>query len=765
MMINPRLIFQKIQPRCWLYVYLPVLNFYSTLVSSKSPKPRPAFYYLPLFICCLLSLSAYSIDVPEHLDFAGMRLKIKTEVRQKMQTDVDRLSKPSKYTNAKLERIRLYFPIIERILAEEGLPNEFKYLVIQESDLISDAVSTSNAVGFWQFKRETALEMGLTVNNDVDERKHIVSSTRAAARYLKRNNFYFNNWIYALMAYNTGVGGAKNLIGDGDRGATRMEISNDTHWYIVKFLAHQVAFERATATGPIQPVMALLEYPGVAGQQLSDIAGALNVNEEELASYNKWLSSRRIPEDKPYTVIVPVPADQATVIAARSNVPVKQPVQFNYEYNYDVEADARQSAKYPLLKKKEGVLYEINGRPGIRASTGDNVTTLANKGGISVGKFLRYNDMVTTDAVVSNQVYYLKKKRNKGKLHFHTYIEGENLWQISQKYGIRLASLRSKNRLAANEKPAHGQVLWLRFRRPASKPVEIRNVPDPSVKTTPALITKNVRPAETMVKQTTVTDANGRMSTQPQIVPVPKTTTPASQKTTPPPITAEPVIPRPSLPGPEAAKPQPEAPAEVPAPAIEELVLLRGHRVQPGETLYSLARQYGVTVAQLRQWNNLNENDGLRIGQQLIVNEENAPQNSSPATARTAPPPVVISPVPAAAAAEHIVQAGETLYSIARRYSVSVASLRQWNQMTDTDGVQIGQKLLVQGNTPKTTLVDTTRKAPASSAARFVEYQVQPGDTLYKIAKAYNVTVAQLLEWNNKTVPDVSIGEKLTIRK
>ena len=82
--------------------------------------------------------------------------------------------------------------MIERVLKEENVPDDFKYLCIQESGLISDAVSSAKAVGFWQFKDFTAREVGLRVDNRIDERKNIVSATRGAAKYLKRNNFQFD---------------------------------------------------------------------------------------------------------------------------------------------------------------------------------------------------------------------------------------------------------------------------------------------------------------------------------------------------------------------------------------------------------------------------------------------------------------------------------------------------------------------------------------------------------------------------------------------
>src|SRR6187402_1456902 len=146
-------------------------------------------------------------EVPAKMQFAGMTLTIRDDARREIQKDVDALTQSPKHHNIKIERAKTYFPIIEKVFEEERVPDDFKYLALQESALIADAVSTSNAVGFWQFKDFTAIEMGLRVDREIDERLNIVASSRAAARYIKKNNGYFNNWIYALQAYQMGAGG------------------------------------------------------------------------------------------------------------------------------------------------------------------------------------------------------------------------------------------------------------------------------------------------------------------------------------------------------------------------------------------------------------------------------------------------------------------------------------------------------------------------------------------------------------------------------
>ena len=143
-----------------------------------------------LFFSASLHAVAQTPQVPHKLQFAGMTLSIRDDARREIQKDVDAITQSPKHFNIKVERAKTYFPIIERIFAEEGVPDDFKYLAIQESALLADVVSVSNAVGYWQFKEFTALEMGLRVDKEIDERMNIASASRGAAKYIKKNNFY-----------------------------------------------------------------------------------------------------------------------------------------------------------------------------------------------------------------------------------------------------------------------------------------------------------------------------------------------------------------------------------------------------------------------------------------------------------------------------------------------------------------------------------------------------------------------------------------------
>jgi LysM repeat protein len=123
------------------------------------------------------------------------------------------------------------------------------------------------------------------------------------------------------------------------------------------------------------------------------------------------------------------------------------------------------------------------------------------------------------------------------------------------------------------------------------------------------------------------------------------------------------------------------------------------HRVGQKETLYSIAKQYGVTVDDLKNWNNLS-NTGLKLGQELLVKPKSV--SATTTTTESAPAPTVTTATSTQAGqTAHTVLAGETLYGIARQYGVSVRDLKEWNSLAAADmNVKPGQMLVVkQGGT------------------------------------------------------------------
>jgi len=146
--------------------------------------------------------------------------------------------------------------------------------------------------------------------------------------------------------------------------------------------------------------------------------------------------------------------------------------------------------------------------------------------------------------------------------------------------------------------------------------------------------------------------------------------------------------------------------------------------VKKGDSLYSIAKKYDITVNDLKTTNNLNNNT-LSIGQVLIIPGSSTTDDNV-----------------------HIVSKGESLYSIANKYGTSVNELKELNNLT-TNTLSIGQTLKLPGVTEETTLNT---------------YTVKKGDTLYSIANKYNISISELKELNNLTSNALSIGQTLKIR-
>ncbi len=154
-----------------------------------------------------------SIDIPGDLNFAG---EVVPQDDPEIMERIDREFLVNTYwqSNALLlmKRAHKYFPVIEPILAKNGIPDDFKYLAVAESGL-TNVVSPAGATGFWQIMRETGREYGLEINGNVDERYHLEKSTEVACRYLNRWKDRYGSWTLTAAAYNAGPGAINKFMG------------------------------------------------------------------------------------------------------------------------------------------------------------------------------------------------------------------------------------------------------------------------------------------------------------------------------------------------------------------------------------------------------------------------------------------------------------------------------------------------------------------------------------------------------------------------
>jgi membrane-bound lytic murein transglycosylase D len=611
--------------------------------------------------------------VPNTIEFAGMKLKLSESARFEIQKDVDALHSSRKYFDIKLDRVNLYFPIIERIFKEENLPEDFKYLVIQESALISDAVSSANAVGFWQFKDFTGREVGLRIDNLVDERLNIVSATQGAAKYLSRHNFYFDNWIYSLLAYNTGRGGAQRFVKKDLFGVRTMDIDQHTHWYVKKFLAHKIAFESEIGNDHSEGLK-LIEYEKGTGKNLDKIAKELGADSELLNQYNKWLLKGDVPDDKTYMVLVPtfgkikdVKSDDPQIADGKNQKVSSYPTKKTYPTIGD-----------RLDGKVNKMLIRLNGIPAIMAQEGDDLAKLAVKANIKLKKLARINEVNPDAKVSAGEFYYIKTKSNKGDIYNYVVQDKEDLWDISQKFGMKVSKLAKYNRMEVNERPKRGRVLWLRSTQPADEPIEYEEVyVAPSIVEKKAVTKPTAKPEVKVQPTNTKPEATPQKNvavTKPSNIDTALVTKAPFKKAVQPPeklVKAEVVTnPEKSI---IKAEDKPKETSTI-------------HVVQTGETLYGISKKYGVSVADIKEWNKL-ESDVVKLDQQLVVTTDAGISilETQPSVQELPKKEVVTF---------HEVQPGETLYGISRKYNIPIDKLMQLNDKSNFV-ISVGEKLKV----------------------------------------------------------------------
>jgi len=147
-----------------------------------------------------------SVNLDKDFNFCGEKFPMDNwDVRQRLDAELLRNVYFHSQTILAVKRANAIFPIIDPIIKEEGAPSDLKYLAVAESAL-SNAISPAGARGVWQFMKDAAIGYGLEVNSEVDERYHLEKATRAACKYMKKENTRLGSWVLAAAAYNGGPG-------------------------------------------------------------------------------------------------------------------------------------------------------------------------------------------------------------------------------------------------------------------------------------------------------------------------------------------------------------------------------------------------------------------------------------------------------------------------------------------------------------------------------------------------------------------------------
>ena len=214
---------------------------------------------------------------------------------------------PEAYLNQWLERSYRYFPGMKKIFISKGLPPELVAMTLIESSLSAHAVSSAQAVGYWQFIRSTGADFGLRIDDWIDERKDFEKSTKAAAQYLSKLYEEFEDWLLAMSAYNMGERRLRGLIKKHQTSnfwllRKKPDFPKETSLYIPKILAAVHILKRPAQYG-FKDFVVLNPYrydvffvPG--GSHLKELAHK-GLSYKELKSLNPDLKKDYIPKSIP----------------------------------------------------------------------------------------------------------------------------------------------------------------------------------------------------------------------------------------------------------------------------------------------------------------------------------------------------------------------------------------------------------------------------------------------------------------------------------
>ncbi len=532
-----------------------------------------------------------------------------------------------------------YFPLFEESLAKQNVPLEIKYLAVVESALNPRAVSRVGATGLWQFMYQTGKQYGLKIDSYVDERSDPLKASDAAAQYMTNMYKIFGDWDLVLASYNSGPGNVAKAIrrsgGQQNYWNIRKNLPQETQGYVPAFLATMYIYEYHKEHG-IKPDRALVKHFAtdtiMIKKQMSfkQISDLLDIPVAQLQVLNPSYKLNVIPFYKDQSHYLRLPQDKIAVFTSNED----------QIYAY---------AQHELDQRERP--FQV-------------VKAIASK-----------DTMPNIKSVVLSKTKYYRVKR------------GDNLTTIANKYDVSVIDLKKWNNLKGNS-VAYG------------KNLKIINDENASA--------SNTKDIKSDVAASTTANDNQRVA---------------------------------------------QADEKDKKSILKDSIYV----VQKGDNLSTIAKKYNVTVAEIQEWNNLSNNN-IQLGTPIQVAKKGTENK------------VEAAPEQDRKDIQYVVQKGDNLGNIAKKFGTSLAELKQWNNLND-NSIALGSTLIVAKNE----LVINTNKATADtfkkkddfsgiSKKTGAEYYVKKGDSLYSISKKYpGVTISDLKKWNDISGEELKPGMKLKI--
>lgn len=541
-----------------------------------------------------------------------------------------------------------YFPVFEEALAKKNVPLEIKYLAVVESALNPKAVSKMGATGLWQFMYHTGKQYNLNIDSYVDERSDPLKSSDAAAQYMTNMFAIFNDWDLVLASYNSGPGNVTKAIrrsgGQQNFWNIKKHLPQETQGYVPAFLATMYIYEYHTAHG-IVPKKALVKHFATdtvmvkKEMSFAQISNLLDIPVEQLQALNPSYKRNVVPYYVGKSHYLTLPSSKVAVFTSNEDK-----IYAYLQYELDKREKVKNNWKSNYIKDSLAYVSASNTKVKYyRVRRGDNLGDIAKRNGVAVSDLRKWNHLKGNSVASGKSLKII--------------LEGNTDSRTS------LASNASKNKvLIAADTP--------KLANAEAKTNSIEKADTLVSNATNFYIVQKGDNLNTIAKKynTTVAEIkewNHLSSTSVKLG--------ASLQVASPVIESKEVV-------------------AVSTPELKDIE----YEVKKGDNLGSIAKKFGSSLADLKHWNNL-QNNNLAVGNVLIVAKNEVAIITNNATVDSFKKKDISTSSSKNADIDYLVKKGDSLFSISKQYpGVTVSDLKKWNNITG-DNLKPGMGLKIKG--------------------------------------------------------------------